>query len=355
MVLDDIGHVADIGHFPLYAEHRLLVLLGRDGLLIVPALLGTVQHGLGKVEDGVEAAVIADVALQILPPPVEQLGNGKGVVGTEGAVGQLIEHIRQTHRVLQHPMGGTQAIRAVGGIVHRQRDGLLDIDDRVDAEARHALVQPPVDHFVDFLAQGGVFPVQVGLLFVEQMQIDAVVVAGELCPHAAAEIAAPVVGQLLALVPGTDVEILSVRAVGILAGLAEPLVLIGAVIYHQIHHDGHAALFALGDQALHVLHGAEAGVDIVIVGNIIPLIRHRRTVHRRKPENFHTQLLQLVQLADDAGDIADPVAVGIAKALRIDLIGGFALPPLPLHRSCLPFFATTPHRRGGMYAVFSVR
>ena len=131
--------------------------------------------------------------------------------------------------------------------------------------------------------------------------------------------------------------------------------LIGAVIYHQIHHDGHAAPFALGDQAIHVLHGAEAGVDVVIVGNIIALIRHRRTVHRRKPENFHTQRLQLVQLADDAGDIADPVAVGIAKALRIDLIGDFALPPLPLHGSFLPFFATTPHRRGGSYAVFSVR
>lgn len=238
MVLDDVGHVANIRHVFLHPEDRLLVLLGRYGLLVVPALLGAVQDGLGKVEDGIETAVIADIPLQILPPPVEQFGDGEGVVRTEGAVGQLVEQVCQAHRVPQHPMGGAQAIGPVGGIVHRQRNRLFDIDDGVDAEAGQALVQPPVDHPVDFLAQSGIFPVQVGLFFVEQVQINAVVVSGKLFPHAAAEITAPVVGQLFALVPRADVEILSVRAVGILAGLAEPLVLVGAVVHHQIHHDG---------------------------------------------------------------------------------------------------------------------
>ena len=60
-----------------------------------------------------------------------------------------------------------------------------------------------------------------------------------------------------------------------LAGFFEPFVLIGAVIDDEIHQDIHIAFFCFGDQTVHVIHCAEARVDVVIIRNIIALICER--------------------------------------------------------------------------------
>ncbi|CCX63776.1 putative uncharacterized protein [Firmicutes bacterium CAG:791] len=109
--------------------------------------------------------------------------------------------------------------------------------------------------------------------------------------------------------------------------------LIGAVIDNEIHQDVHVALFGFGDQTVHVVHCAKARVDAVIIGNIVALIGKRRAVDRGEPDNIDAELLEIIELADDAGEITDAVSVGIIEALRVDLIGCFCVPPFFLHSS----------------------
>ena len=188
-------------------------------------------------------------------------------------------------------------------------------------------------HLIDLLAEFGVFPVEVGLFFMKDVEIDFVVAAGQLIPAGAAEIAAPVAGQGIALLVVLNIEVLAVFPVGVGAGLLEPLVFVGAVVDHQVHDEVYVPFFGLGQQLVEVGHGPEAGVDVIIVGNVVALVRHGRGIDRTEPDDVHAQLLQIVQLADDAAEVADAVSVGVAEALGINLIGHLAVPPFAFHSS----------------------
>ena len=53
----------------------------------------------------------------------------------------------------------------------------------------------------------------------------------------------------------------------------------------------HLALFCLLNQRFHILHGTKARINLIVIGDIISLVRQRRLVHRRNPENIHSQIL----------------------------------------------------------------
>ena len=59
---------------------------------------------------------------------------------------------------------------------------------------------------------------------------------------------------------------------------------------------------------------------LVIITDIIARIIERRIEERVKPNGIHTKTLHIVQFADDALNITDTIAVGIAERLRIDLV-----------------------------------
>ena len=208
--------------------------------------------------------------------------------------------------------------------------GLFDIDDGVDPEAAQALVKPPVDHPVDLFPQTGIFPVEVGLLLMEDMQVVPVLVSRQFVPDGTAEIRTPVAGQL-SVFDGPDIKIFPIVAIRILTGLFEPFMFVGAVIDDQIHDDVHISFPGFLQQSVHVLHGAEPGIDIVIIRNIISLIRQRGTVDGGEPEDVDAQIFEVIQAADDTGQVSDAVSVGIAEALGVNLISDFIVPPLSVH------------------------
>ena len=105
-----------------------------------------------------------------------------------------------------------------------------------------------------------------------------------------------------------------------LQGLLKPPVPVGGVVEHQIHDDGDAPLFCLPDESLHILHGAEGRPDRPVIRDVIPVIHLGGVADRREPYAVDPQLFQVVQLLNDAPDIPDAVAVGIQKALGINLI-----------------------------------
>ena len=224
VVLDDGRIEADVADLLLGAEKAAPVGVDIDALGVKPALAAAAVELGGEVEHGGKIAAVADKERQILLLFVEDFAHRKGVVGCEGFVPHLAQELSDAFRLQQHVVDGGQAVLAVRGIIVQNRR-LLDVDDRIDAEAADPLLHPPADVLVHFLAEHRVLPVEVGLLFVKDMHVE-LVRARQLVPAGAAKIGAPV-GRKLALgVLVPQVKIAAVLSVRVLAGLFEPLVLV---------------------------------------------------------------------------------------------------------------------------------
>ena len=217
--------------------------------------------------------------------------------------------------------------RAVG-----QRRVLGEHVDHVHAEPVDAAVEPPAHHRVDGLAHLRVLPVEVGLLAREQVEV---VLAGrgvEL-PHRAGEERAPV-GRLRAgrsrghAVAGRPPPV--PVALGVLARRArggEPGVLVGRVVDDQVQDQPHPALVDGGEQPVEVRERAERRVDVLVVGDVVAGVVLRRRVDRREPDDVDAQRRQVIEPRLDPAQVADPVAVGVGEAARVDLVDDGGLPP----------------------------
>jgi len=102
---------------------------------------------------------------------------------------------------------------------------------------------------------------------------------------------------------------------------------VGAVVGHEIENELEAAPVRLFGQAVHVRERAEEGIDIGVVGDVIAEIGHRRGIDRRDPDRIDTEPDEMIEPRQDAGQIADAVAIRVLKGARIDLIEDPALPP----------------------------
>ena len=103
--------------------------------------------------------------------------------------------------------------------------------------------------------------------------------------------------------------------------------LIGGVVHHHVQHDPDAARVRLAHQAVKVGQLAKDRVDVVIVAHVVAEIGHGRGIDRAEPDRVNPQPLQVIQLGDDAGQVAHAVAVRVGKAARIDLVDDAVAPP----------------------------
>ena len=152
-------------------------------------------------------------------------------------------------------------------------------------------------------------------------------------PGRAAEIRRPVVG-LAALLAGTPDVVVAVGVVLGLARLDEPGVLVGGMVDHQVHHQLDATLMHAGQQLLPVGQRAELVHDVLVVADVVAVVVVGRLVDRRQPDHVDAQVLEIIELADNPAQVADAVAVAVAKAAGIDLIDDAFFPPGLLHNGC---------------------
>ena len=126
-------------------------------------------------------------------------------------------------------------------------------------------------------------------------------------PAGAAELRLPVgrFAQLTVLgVPtGANVEVVPVLA---LTGerTLEPLVLGRNMVEDHVEHDAHTVLGEGGNHLFDVFHGAQVGVDGVVVGDVVAVVVLRGGEERVEPHHVHTQGGNVGHLLDDAAQIA---------------------------------------------------
>jgi hypothetical protein len=110
-------------------------------------------------------------------------------------------------------------------------------------------------------------------------------------------------------------------------GGAEPGVLLGGVVGHQVDEDPQVALVQSGHHRVEVGQGAEPGVDVAVVTDVVTAVGQRRRVDRAQPDGVHTESGQVVGPGGDARQIPDAVAVAVGEAARVDLVDDRRAPP----------------------------
>ena len=140
--------------------------------------------------------------------------------------------------------------------------------------------------------------IQVGLLLGEEVQIVFSHVAKG-CPGAVCEEIAPVVGDFSILFPrADDVIILIFLLPG--QGSLEPLMLVRGVVDDQIHNNADATLFCLRHQQVKFLHGAETGLNGLVISDVVAVVVIGAEVDGREPDGIDPQIGNIVQLGQNA-------------------------------------------------------
>ena len=100
--------------------------------------------------------------------------------------------------------------------------------------------------------------------------------------------------------------------------------LVGCVIQDEVHDDADAAAVGFCRETIEVLERSETRIDGAVIHDIIAEVMHGRGIERRQPDGIDVQRVgrafQVIQPADDAREVADPVPVGILKRPGVDLI-----------------------------------
>ena len=202
--------------------------------------------------------------------------------------------------------------------------------DRIEAESGDAAIQPEAHGAEHRLLDLRIAPVEIRLLAVELVVVE-LVDRRHVLPGRAAEEAHPVVGRqrlgaraALAVVP--DIEVVTRR--GARAGrFHEPGMAVGGVVEHHVEEHPDVVCSRLLEQAVEVRERPVLRVDVLVVGDVIAEVDLGRGVHGRDPDRIDAEGLEVIEPLRDAVEIADPVAVGILEAARIDLVDHRVLPP----------------------------
>ena len=283
-------------------------------------------HVLELKAHGKLAAIEICVGFCLFDRDGRALAHGQQIIPGQNAAVHLPEifmHVRAVRH--ERSRGVAVCPRCAVG----QTGGLGDEADDIHAEAVDALLKPPVHHVENLIPHGGIVPVEVRLLFREEVQVVHPGLLIQL-PGAAAEAGTPVVG-LFAVLPLAPEIVVAVGTVLRGSGFDKPFMLVRAVVDHQVHHDPEAQRVGLFQHLVKVRHGAELGHDVLIVADIVAVVVVGGFVDRGEPDRVRPQLADVFEAAGDAPEIADAVAVGVLKAARIDLIDHAALPPFFCH------------------------
>ncbi len=90
-------------------------------------------------------------------------------------------------------------------------------------------------------------------------------------------------------------------------------------------------LLGLVDELGEVAQAAEPGVDAVEVGHVVAVVLVRPGMDGVEPDAGDAQPGQVVEPAGEAGEVADPVTVGVLERLDVEAVDDGLLVPALMH------------------------
>ena len=197
---------------------------------------------------------------------------------------------------------------------------LDEVGDGVEAEAVDAHVEPEAHGGEDFVHDAGVVEVEVGLVGEEAVPV---VLLGDFVPgpvgfFGVGEDDADAFEFFVGV--GPDVHVAVGRIFGGEAGALEPGVLIGGVVDDELDHDLHVAGVGFGEELAEVIEGSVGGVDADVVGDVVAVVAEGRGEEGEEPEAGDAEFLEVVELGDEALEVADAVGVGVGEGANVELV-----------------------------------
>ena len=156
-------------------------------------------------------------------------------------------------------------------------------------------------------------------------------------PGRPSETCPPVIGRIPVFLSFPPYIIIPVWIILRLPAFHKPLMLIGSMVYHQIHHNPDSPLMGFRQHLIKILHRSELIHNIPVIADIIPIVIIGRLIYRRQPNHIHPQILQIIQPAGNPLQIPDSIPVAVHKASGINLINHRLFPPCFNHNSIPPF------------------
>jgi hypothetical protein len=104
-------------------------------------------------------------------------------------------------------------------------------------------------------------------------------------------------------------------------------VLGGGVVHDEVDDHAHPPLVGGLDERAEVLDRAVVGVDPVEVGDVVAAVAQRRGIEREQPDAVDPEPLQVVELLDQAAEVARAVVVAVEERARVDLVEHRRLEP----------------------------
>ena len=143
-----------------------LELFQRKGDHVPFSVLAVDVHDV-KLEQQVQFSPVPDDTVRIIQSDAGRFSHAHAIPTVKAAFAHLAQMGMQ--RRLEGRMLARESVAGAAGV--GQAGCFGDQADHIHAEPVHALVEPPVDHGVDFFPKLRIFPVEVRLLLPEKMQI----------------------------------------------------------------------------------------------------------------------------------------------------------------------------------------
>src|SRR5262245_32539193 len=96
--------------------------------------------------------------------------------------------------------------------------------------------------------------------------------------------------------------------------------LIRRVVDDELGDDTDISTMGLVDEAIEIRESAVGGMDILVIGNVIPIVAQRRWIERQQPQRIDAERLEIVQLLGHPAEISYAIVVGVEKCTDVRLI-----------------------------------
>ncbi|KAH7193929.1 uncharacterized protein B0J16DRAFT_336255, partial [Fusarium flagelliforme] len=113
---------------------------------------------------------------------------------------------------------------------------------------------------------------------------------------------------------------ISLRIITRRSRFLEPSMLTGCVVDNKIKNNLQTAFMTLCDENVNILDASIGFVNLLIIGYVVAHITLWAFKDWRNPYDVNSQVVKIIKLGNETGQVAPAVAVGIFEACWVDLV-----------------------------------
>ena len=180
----------------------------------------------------------------------------------------------------------------------------------IHAETGDTQLQPKAHDLENLCLHVRVGSIKIRLKIVEAMKVVClgyvVIVPGALLHPRKYHPGAGIFGFLL----GPDIPV-AILGLGVAARFLKPWVLVRGVVDHQVDHHAQPTLAAGLGEFHKIAQRTEAGIDPVVIGDIVTVVPAGGWLKGHKPQSSSANALQVVKAAHEASKVANTITIGV--------------------------------------------